>query len=382
MSCFSLFFKRSRTGQQQSDPYNEVFSGAENITRYSYKELAKATLNFDQSNKIGEGGFGPVYKGTLKDGTDVAVKLLSLQSRQGVKEFLNELMAISDISHENLVKLHGCCVEGRHRILVYNYLENNSLAHTLLGSRQSNIQFNWRARVNICIGVAKGLAFLHDGVRPHIVHRDIKASNILLDKDLTPKISDFGLAKLLPSDASHVSTRVAGTLGYLAPEYAIRGQVTRKSDVYSFGVLLVEIVSGRCNTDTKLPYEDQILLEKTWKCYDQGCLEKAIDSSMVDDVDVDEACRFLKVGLLCTQDISKRRPTMSMVISMLTGEMEVDKEKISKPDVIRDFRDLKLRSKATSSSSLLTSIMARSTPSSSQETTRTSITVTAISDRD
>lgn len=329
MSCFSLFFKRSRTGQQQSDPYNEVFSGAENITRYSYKELAKATLNFDQSNKIGEGGFGPVYKGTLKDGTDVAVKLLSLQSRQGVKEFLNELMAISDISHENLVKLHGCCVEGRHRILVYNYLENNSLAHTLLGSRQSNIQFNWRARVNICIGVAKGLAFLHDGVRPHIVHRDIKASNILLDKDLTPKISDFGLAKLLPSDASHVSTRVAGTLGYLAPEYAIRGQVTRKSDVYSFGVLLVEIVSGRCNTDTKLPYEDQILLEKTWKCYDQGCLEKAIDSSMVDDVDVDEACRFLKVGLLCTQDISKRRPTMSMVISMLTGEMEVDKEKIS-----------------------------------------------------
>uniref|UniRef100_A0A0E0GD30 Protein kinase domain-containing protein n=1 Tax=Oryza nivara TaxID=4536 RepID=A0A0E0GD30_ORYNI len=399
--------KRSRTGQQQSDPYNEVFSGAENITRYSYKELAKATLNFDQSNKIGEGGFGPVYKGTLKDGTDVAVKLLSLQSRQGVKEFLNELMAISDISHENLVKLHGCCVEGRHRILVYNYLENNSLAHTLLGSRQSNIQFNWRARVNICIGVAKGLAFLHDGVRPHIVHRDIKASNILLDKDLTPKISDFGLAKLLPSDASHVSTRVAGTLGYLAPEYAIRGQVTRKSDVYSFGVLLVEIVSGRCNTDTKLPYEDQILLEKyhkchdshvlfrdksfynfgfchptTWKCYDQGCLEKAIDSSMVDDVDVDEACRFLKVGLLCTQDISKRRPTMSMVISMLTGEMEVDKEKISKPDVIRDFRDLKLRSKATSSSSLLTSIMARSTPSSSQETTRTSITVTAISDRD
>jgi hypothetical protein len=121
---------------------------------------------------------------------------------------------------------------------------------------------------------------------------------------------------------------------------------------------------------------------QTWKCYDQGCLEKAIDSSMVDDVDVDEACRFLKVGLLCTQDISKRRPTMSMVISMLTGEMEVDKEKISKPDVIRDFRDLKLRSKATSSSSLLTSIMARSTPSSSQETTRTSITVTAISDRD
>ncbi|KAG8074915.1 hypothetical protein GUJ93_ZPchr0006g44500 [Zizania palustris] len=381
MSCFTLFFKRSRTTQQQSDPSNEDLSGAENITRYSYKDLVKATSNFDRSNKIGEGGFGPVYKGTLKDGTDVAVKLLSLQSRQGVNEFLNELIAISGVSHENLVKLHGCCVEGTHRILVYNYLENNSLAHTLLGSRQSNIQFNWRTRVNICIGVAKGLAFLHDSVRPHIVHRDIKASNILLDKNLTPKISDFGLAKLLPSDASHVSTRVAGTLGYLAPEYAIRGQVARKSDVYSFGVLLAEIVSGRCNTDTKLPYEDQILLEKTWKYYDQGHLDKIIDSSLGDDLDVDEACRFLMVGLLCTQGITKHRPTMSMVISMLTGEMEVDKEKIGKPDVIRDFRDLKLRSKATSNS-LLTSIMAHSSASSTQETTRTSITFTAISNRD
>jgi serine/threonine protein kinase len=179
------------------------------------------------------------FQGTLKDGTAVAVKVLSLQSRQGGKEFLSELLAISDISHENLVKLYGCCVEGSHKILVYNYLENNSLAQTLLGSfslliplyffvpeewyrccnpscpwhllgsRNSGIQFNWRTRVNICIGVAKGLAYLHDGV---IVHRDIKASNILLDNDLTPKISDFGLAKLLPADVSHISTRVAGTL--------------------------------------------------------------------------------------------------------------------------------------------------------------------------
>jgi len=140
------------------------------------------------------------------------VKVLSLHSRQGAKEFLNELLAISDVTHENLVKLYGCCVEGNHRILVYNYLENNSLAHTLLDSRHSNIQFNWRTRVNICIGVAQGLAFLHGSVSPHIVHRDIKASNILLDKDMTPKISDFGLAKLLPPDVSHVSTRVAGTL--------------------------------------------------------------------------------------------------------------------------------------------------------------------------
>ncbi|CAM0909390.1 unnamed protein product [Alopecurus aequalis] len=373
---------RTRGPQQQTDPWDENLSGAENITRFSYKELVKATAKFDQSNKIGEGGYGPVYKGTLKDGTAVAVKVLSLQSRQGAKEFLSELLAISDISHENLVKLYGCCVEGSHKILVYNYLENNSLSQTLLGSRKSGIQFNWRTRVNICIGVAQGLAYLHDGVRPHVVHRDIKASNILLDKDLTPKISDFGLAKLLPSDVSHISTRVAGTLGYLAPEYAIRGQVTRKSDVYSFGVLLVEIVSGRCNTDTRLPYEDQILLEKTWAYYDQGELHEIIDSSLGDDLDVDEACRFLKVGLLCTKNVTKRRPDMSSVLRMLRGETDVDSQEITKPDVIRDFRDLKLRSQATSST-LLTSIVARSSPSSSSagNTTRTSITFTAISDR-
>ncbi|KAL5670567.1 hypothetical protein ACJX0J_022788, partial [Zea mays] len=236
--------------------------GCSNITKYTYKELVRATNNFNPLNKIGEGGFGSVYKGQLRNGTVIAVKVLSSESRQGVREFLNELVAISDISHDNLVKLYGYCAEGDQRILVYNHLENNSLAQTLLGSSHSNIQFDWKTRVNICLGIARGLAYLHHGVSPHIVHRDIKASNILLDRDLTPKISDFGLAKLLPPNATHVSTRVAGTLGYLAPEYAIRGQVTRKSDVYSFGVLLLEIVCGRSNSDTRLAYGDQILLEK------------------------------------------------------------------------------------------------------------------------
>ncbi|EEC72555.1 hypothetical protein OsI_05981 [Oryza sativa Indica Group] len=369
-----------------------------NITKFTYKELSRVTENFSPSNKIGEGGFGSVYKGKLRNGKLVAVKVLSLESRQGAKEFLNELMAISNVSHENLVKLYGYCVEGNQRILVYNYLENNSLAQTLLGYGHSNIQFNWATRVNICVGIARGLTYLHEVVNPHIVHRDIKASNILLDKDLTPKISDFGLAKLLPPDASHVSTRVAGTFftysvlhdrGYLAPEYAIRGQVTRKSDVYSFGVLLLEIVSGRSNTNTRLPYEDQILLERTWVHYEEGDLEKIIDASLGDDLDVAQACMFLKIGLLCTQDVTKHRPTMSMVVRMLTGEMDVELAKISKPAIISDFMDLKVRSMrkevdivSSSTSTLLSSIMAHSSPLLSQETTEASMTFTAISDRE
>uniref|UniRef100_A0A0E0CG40 Protein kinase domain-containing protein n=1 Tax=Oryza meridionalis TaxID=40149 RepID=A0A0E0CG40_9ORYZ len=399
-----------RATRQQSSQHNDDPSGDMNITKFTYKELSRVTENFSPSNKIGEGGFGSVYKGKLRNGKLVAVKVLSLESRQGAKEFLNELMAISNVSHENLVKIYGYCVEGNQRILVYNYLENNSLAQTLLGYGHSNIQFNWATRVNICVGIARGLTYLHEVVNPHIVHRDIKASNILLDKDLTPKISDFGLAKLLPPDASHVSTRVAGTFftysvlhdrGYLAPEYAIRGQVTRKSDVYSFGVLLLEIVSGRSNTNTRLPYEDQILLERfpeitngvlllqTWVHYEEGDLEKIIDASLGDDLDVAQACMFLKIGLLCTQDVTKHRPTMSMVVRMLTGEMDVELAKISKPAIISDFMDLKVRSMrkevdivSSSTSTLLSSIMAHSSPLLSQETTEASMTFTAISDRE
>ncbi|XP_066329479.1 cold-responsive protein kinase 1-like isoform X2 [Miscanthus floridulus] len=399
MRCFSIFCKKRRTTRQPSSHHNEDVPGGTNITKYTYKELVRATDNFNHSNKIGEGGFGSVYKGQLRNGTIIAVKVLSMESRQGVREFLNELMAISGISHDNLVKLYGYCVEGDQRILVYNHLENNSLAQTLLGSRHSNIQFNWETRVNICLGIARGLEYLHHGVSPHIVHRDIKASNILLDRDLTPKISDFGLAKLLPPNATHVSTRVAGTLGYLAPEYAIRGQVTRKSDVYSFGVLLLEIVSGRSNSDTRLAYEDQILLEKfpeitngvlllqTWMYYEQGILEKIIDRSLGSDLDVAQACRFLKVGLLCTQDVTRYRPDMSKVIALLTGETDVESERISKPAIISDFMDLKIRSMrkandVATSSTFPSSLMAHSSPMLSNETTQASMTSTGISDRE
>ncbi|CAO2164062.1 unnamed protein product [Urochloa humidicola] len=311
--------------------------GGNKVKVFSYSEMRKATHGFSGANKIGEGGFGSVFRGRLKGGTIVAVKVLTANSRQGVREFVTELTAISEIVHENLITLIGCCAEGSHRILVYNYLENNSLACTLLGSGRSNIRFNWGARVKIAVGVARGLAYLHEEIRPPIIHRDIKASNILLDKDLTPKISDFGLARLLPPNATHVSTRVAGTIGYLAPEYAVRGQVTKKSDIYSFGVLLLEIVCGRCNHNARLPQGDQFLLERIWTYYEQGKLEEIIDIDIGDDLDVEEACQFLKVGLLCTQDVMKLRPNMTNVINMLTREKGVSMDKVTKPVVIGDL---------------------------------------------
>ncbi|KAL4390664.1 hypothetical protein HN51_011602 [Arachis hypogaea] len=372
MTCLPFIFGRKTTSAPKRDPdIDEELSGIQNVRLYSYKELKLASDNFSPSNKIGEGGFGSVYKGLLKDGKVAAIKVLSDESRQGVKEFLTEINVFSEIQHENLVELYGCCVEGNQRILVYNYLENNSLAQTLLGGGHSNVYFNWRTRTRICIGVARGLAFLHEEVTPHIVHRDIKASNILLDKDLSPKISDFGLAKLIPSYMTHVSTRVAGTIGYLAPEYAIRGQLTRKADIYSFGVLIVEIISGRSNTNTLLPKGNQYILETTWELYERRELIELVDISLKGEFDAEEACKFLKIGLLCTQSNPKIRPSMSCVVKMLTGEMDVDESNLTKPGLISDFMDLKIREQnsndiKTSSSSKDTTI---SLPASGAENT-------------
>ncbi|KAI3959896.1 hypothetical protein MKW92_053067 [Papaver armeniacum] len=343
MSCFSFLSRRASKLPRHPAEVDEELSSAYNIHIYTYKELRNATDDFSPSNKIGEGGFGSVYKGRLKGGVFAAIKVLSAGSKQGVREFLTEINVISSVEHENLVQLYGCCVEGDHRILVYNYVENNSLSQTLLGGGHSSLQFSWRTRTKICIGIARGLAFLHEEVRPHIIHRDIKASNILLDKDLSPKIADFGLAKLMPPNATHVSTRVAGTIGYLAPEYAIRGQVTRKADIYSFGVLMLEIVSGRCNRNSKLPIGEQDLLERTWGLYERGELVMLVDTAMDGDFDAEEACKFLKISLLCTQDSPKLRPSMSTVVKMLTGEVAVHDD-ITKPGLISDFMDLKVRS--------------------------------------
>ncbi|KAI5605820.1 hypothetical protein POPTR_001G438400v4 [Populus trichocarpa] len=390
MTCFSFLCGRRIDSSQESQHMgrdDEELGSIKNVRCYTYRELRNATEGFSAANKIGEGGFGSVYKGRLKHGKIAAIKVLSAESRQGVEEFLAEIKAMSEIEHENLVKLYGCCVEDNHRILVYNYLENNSLAQTLLdgGHSHSNIQFSWRTRTKICIGVARGLTFLHEEVKPYIVHRDIKASNILLDKDLTAKISDFGLAKLIPDNQTHVSTRVAGTLGYLAPEYAIRGKLTRKADLYSFGVLLLEIVSGRNNTNTRLPVEEQYLLERTWELYERRELVSLVDASLNGDFNAEEACRFLKIGLLCTQDDPNLRPSMSTVVKMLTGRKNFDERKITKPGLISDFMDLKVRAPSKTKASASTSFNV-SSGSDNQDTSiltsenSSSVTMTAFTE--
>ncbi|KAI7747031.1 hypothetical protein M8C21_020291 [Ambrosia artemisiifolia] len=324
---------------------------AENMRLYTYRDLQAATTNFRPESKIGQGGFGSVYKGVLRDGLEVAIKVLSAESRQGLREFLNEITVISNIHHENLVKLHGYCVEKDHRILVYGYLKNGSLDQTLLGSGHCSINFTWELRRKICIGVAKGLAYLHEEVEPHIIHRDIKASNILLDEDYTPKISDFGLAKIFPAHLTHVSTRIAGTQGYLAPEYAIRGQLTRKADIYSFGILLLEIVSGRPNQNKRLPVEEQYLLDRVWQLYREGELERLVDTSMEEDVDIDEACRYLKIGLLCTQSLVKSRPAMSSVMRMLNNDMDLNEKDLSNPGIFSELLTYKTAKNNTSGTS-------------------------------
>ncbi|CAN6361811.1 unnamed protein product [Urochloa humidicola] len=341
MGCFSVL-RRKKNTRNQIVQHDQDIPITRNVKIYSSKELRKATRNFCPGNKLGQGSFGRVYLGKLNNGEKVAIKVLSSESRQGTKEFLNELSVISNITHHNLVKLHGCCVDGGQKMLIYNYVENNSLAQTLFGNSRSGIVFDWKARMKICIGVANGLTYLHEEVRPPIVHRDIKASNILLDRNLSPKLADFGLAKFFPGNMTHISTRVAGTLGYLAPEYAIRGQLTRKADVYSFGVLLLEVVSGRCHTDPRLPLEDQFLLEKVWTLYESGDLESIIDRNLQRDFDTEEARQLLKIGLLCTQDSPKIRPSMSMVAKMLKGECAIG-DKIMRPGLITDVMDLKVR---------------------------------------
>ncbi|GMI79500.1 LysM RLK1-interacting kinase 1 [Hibiscus trionum] len=291
---------------------------------FSLRQIKAATNDFHASNKIGEGGFGPVYKGILADGTVIAVKKLSARSKQGNREFVTEMGMISALQHPHLVKLYGCCIEGNQLMLIYEYLENNCLARALFGPPQFQLKLDWATRRKICIGIARGLVYLHEESRLKIVHRDIKATNVLLDKNLNPKISDFGLAKLHEEDNTHISTRIAGTYGYMAPEYAMHGRLTEKADVYSFGVVALEIVSGRCNTSNRLMEEPFYLLDYAHVLKENGNLLDLVDTRIGSDCNIDEVMAMINIGLLCTNPTASARPTMSSVVSMLEGKASVE----------------------------------------------------------
>lgn len=291
---------------------------------FTLRQIKAATKNFDAANKIGEGGFGSVYKGLLSDGTVIAVKQLSSKSKQGNREFVNEIGMISALLHPNLVKLYGCCVEGNQLLLVYEYMENNCVSSALFGRDAScKSKLDWPTRRKICLGIARGLAYLHEESRLKIVHRDIKTSNILLDKDLNAKISDFGLAKLHEDDNTHISTRVAGTVGYMAPEYAMRGYLTAKADVYSFGVVALEIVSGKSNTNYRPKEEFVYLLDWAYVLQERGSLLELVDPDLGSEYSSEEAMVMLNVALLCTNASPTLRPIMSQVVSMLEGRTAV-----------------------------------------------------------
>lgn len=303
---------------------------------FSYSELKTATGHFDSANKLGEGGFGLVYKGTLNDGRVVAVKQLAVASPQGKTQFLAEIATISAVQHRNLVKLYGCCIEEDNQLLVYEFLENKSLDQALFGKREGGLHLNWPTRFGICLGIARGLSYLHEESRLRIVHRDIKASNILLDSNLNPKISDFGLAKLYDDQKTHMSTRVAGTIGYLAPEYAMRGHLTEKTDVFAFGVVALEIVSGRLNFDPNVEEDKAYLLEWAWQLHENDCEVELVSSELV-KFNEEEVKRVVRVALLCTQTSPMLRPPMSRVVAMLSGDIEVGIA-TSRPEYVTDLR--------------------------------------------
>ncbi|XP_034933556.1 probable LRR receptor-like serine/threonine-protein kinase At1g53430 [Populus alba] len=305
---------------------------------FSLRQIKHATNNFDPANKIGEGGFGPVYKGMLSDGSVIAVKQLSAKSKQGNREFVNEIGMISALQHPHLVKLYGCCIEGNQLLLVYEYLENNSLARALFGRDEHQIKLDWQTRKKILLGIAKGLTYLHEESRLKIVHRDIKATNVLLDKDLNAKISDFGLAKLDEEENTHISTRIAGTIGYMAPEYAMRGYLTDKADVYSFGVVVLEIVSGKSNTNYRPKEEFVYLLDWAYVLQEQGNLLELVDPSLGSNYSKIEALRMLNLALLCTNPSPTLRPSMSSAVKMHEGQIPVQAPIVKRSTMNQDAR--------------------------------------------
>ncbi|XP_049936327.1 uncharacterized protein LOC116263644 [Nymphaea colorata] len=287
------------------------------LLQVSLRTIQHATDNFSDENKLGEGGYGPVYKGKLPNGQEVAVKRLSGNSGQGLKEFRNEVELIGKLQHINLVRLIGCCLEKGEKLLIYEYMPNRSL-DAFLKDQEGRALLDWEKRSNIIMGIAKGILYLHRDSRLNIIHRDLKAGNILLDEQLNPKISDFGMARIFSGLHSQATTSVVvGTYGYMAPEYAMGGAYSSKSDVYSFGILLLEIISGQLNASFYATHQARNLVGHAWSLWCEENGTGFIDPAIKGATSTSEMLRCMHVGLLCIQEDAATRPTMSTVVLML-----------------------------------------------------------------
>ncbi|KAL9352624.1 hypothetical protein Peur_055304 [Populus x canadensis] len=286
--------------------------------QFSFETLVSATKDFHPTHKLGEGGFGPVYKGKLDDGREIAVKKLSHSSNQGKKEFTNEAKLLSRVQHRNVVNLLGYCAHGVEKLLVYEYVANESLDKLLFKSDKRQL-LDWNRRYDILIGIARGLLYLHEDSHNCIIHRDIKASNILLDDKWVPKIADFGMARLFPEDQTHVNTRVAGTNGYMAPEYVMHGHLSVKADVFSFGVLVLELISGQRNsTFSQQHAEAQNLLDWAYKLHKKNRSLEIMDPVLASSAAAEQVKTCVHLGLLCTQGDPQLRPDMRRIVVLLS----------------------------------------------------------------
>ncbi|XP_060218553.1 probable serine/threonine-protein kinase At1g01540 isoform X2 [Lycium barbarum] len=287
---------------------------------YTLRELEAATNCLSDENVIGEGGYGIVYQGVLADGTRVAVKNLLNNRGQAEKEFKVEVEAIGRVRHKNLVRLLGYCVEGAYRMLVYEYVDNGTLEQWLHGDVGDVSPLTWDIRMTVIVGTAKALAYLHEGLEPKVVHRDVKSSNILLDRQWHTKLSDFGLAKLLNAERSYVTTRVMGTFGYVAPEYACTGMLNEKSDVYSFGILIMEIITGRTPVDYGRPQGETNLVEWLKMMVGNRKSEEVVDPKLPEMPSSKTLKRALLVALRCVDPDAQKRPKMGHIIHMLEAD--------------------------------------------------------------
>ncbi|KAK9940460.1 hypothetical protein M0R45_017121 [Rubus argutus] len=330
---YYVYKRRTKLKETDKREGNQKNEGSQKedleLPLFNISTIASATDNFSDDMKLGEGGFGPVYRGTLADGQEFAVKRLSRSSGQGFNELMNEITMIAKLQHRNLVKILGCCVQEEEKMLIYEYMPNRSLDNFIFDQTRGELLLDWPKRFHIICGIARGLLYLHQDSRLRIIHRDLKASNVLLDDDMNPKISDFGLARMLTGgDQTEGSTRrVVGTYGYMAPECAADGLFSVKSDVFSFGILVLEVISGRRNKGFYDSDHNHNLIGNAWRLWKEGRPLELIDTWLENSCNLSVVLRCIQVGLLCVQHHPEDRPSMASVVIMFGSEIALAQPK-------------------------------------------------------